>query len=97
MGSAADWLKEERRKTLGDWVAICAECGHGQRYFSETEAEVSNNCPTCGEIMLLRCPDCDWRFSSMFVVTCEKCDFKVRVEKQFGTAIRRKKPGFKTN
>ena len=23
MGKAADWLREERRKVLGDWVAFC--------------------------------------------------------------------------
>jgi hypothetical protein len=40
MGRASDWLREERRKTLGDWVAFCLECGHVQRYFEELEAEL---------------------------------------------------------
>ncbi len=37
MGRASDWLREERRKTLGDWVAFCLGCGHVQRYFAEDE------------------------------------------------------------
>ena len=28
MGSASDWLREERRRTLGDWAAFCLGCGH---------------------------------------------------------------------
>ena len=40
MGKASDWLKEERRKTLGDWVAVCLSCGFAQRYFEEWEAEL---------------------------------------------------------
>ncbi len=27
MGKASDWLREERRKVLGDWVAFCLQCG----------------------------------------------------------------------
>ena len=45
MGKAADWLREERRKTLGDWVAFCLGCGHAQRYFDESEAEVAGGLP----------------------------------------------------
>ena len=48
MGRASDWLREERRKTLGDWVAFCLECGHVQRYFVELEAELPAACPGCG-------------------------------------------------
>ena len=33
MGKASDWLREERRKVLGDWVAVCLRCGFAQRYF----------------------------------------------------------------
>ena len=40
MGKASDWLREERRKTLGDWVSFCLACGHAQRYFEEFEAEL---------------------------------------------------------
>ena len=35
MGKAADWLREERRKVLGDWVAVCLTCGAGRRWFEE--------------------------------------------------------------
>jgi ribosomal protein S27E len=93
MGSAADWLREERRKTLGDWVAICRGCGHAQRYFTETETEVEPACPTCGDTMLSRCPSCGAQISSMFAVACEECEAGLRPAEQFGTAIRRVKPG----
>ncbi len=48
MGKASDWLREERRKTLGDWVAFCLGCGHAQRYFEEDEASLPSACPACG-------------------------------------------------
>ena len=35
MSRARNWLQEERRKTLGDWVAFCLRCGFVQRYFEE--------------------------------------------------------------
>ena len=54
MGKASDWLREERRRTLGDWVAFCVDCGHAQRYFDDTEGEVSEACPQCGGAMRLR-------------------------------------------
>ncbi len=91
MGSAADWLREERRKTLGDWVALCASCGHGQRYFADSEEEVDASCPTCDAVLLSRCPVCDARISSMFAVRCEDCDASLRAATQFGTEIRRPK------
>lgn len=91
MGSAADWLREERRKTLGDWVAVCAGCGHGQRYFADTEADEERTCPTCNEVMVTRCPGCRTRISSMFAVTCEACETAIRPAEQFGTVIRRTK------
>jgi predicted RNA-binding Zn-ribbon protein involved in translation (DUF1610 family) len=39
MGKAADWLREERRKTLGDWVAFaaCPQCA----------GEMRARCPAC--------------------------------------------------
>ena len=40
MGKAADWLREERRKVLGDWVAVCLRCGFAQRYFDGLEGEL---------------------------------------------------------
>jgi len=48
VGRASDWLREERRRTLGDWAAFCLGCGHVQRYFAEDEAELPSTCPTCG-------------------------------------------------
>ena len=89
MGKAADWLREERRKTLGDWVAFCLSCGHAQRYFDESEAEVAAACPTCQGEMRLRCPGCGVRFSSAFAVECEGCGTLLRDPELFGTAIRK--------
>src|ERR671914_1885462 len=71
VGKASDWLREERRRTLGDWVAFCIECGHGQRYFDDTEGELPGACPACGGELRSRCPGCGARFSSMFAVECE--------------------------
>jgi ribosomal protein S27E len=89
MGKAADWLREERRKTLGDWVALCLGCGHAQRYFDESEKEVAAVCPTCGGEMRLRCPGCGERFSSAFAVECEGCGTALRDPELFGTSIRK--------
>ena len=38
MGKASDWLREERRKVLGDWVAFCLGCGAARRWFDDFEA-----------------------------------------------------------
>ena len=92
MGSAADWLREERRKTLGDWIAVCVACGHGQRYFEGAEEEVEQRCPTCDQVMITRCPACEARISSMFAVTCEECEEPIRAAELFGSPIRRVKP-----
>jgi predicted nucleic acid-binding Zn ribbon protein len=89
VGKASDWLREERRKTLGDWVAFCLACGHAQRYFDESEGEVPECCPACGGEVRRRCPACDARFSSVFAVECEACGAKLRSPEQFGTSIRR--------
>ena len=48
MGKASDWLREERRKVLGDWAAVCLSCGYAQRYFDESEDELPPACPQCG-------------------------------------------------
>jgi len=93
VGSASDWLREERRKTLGDWVAVCAKCGHGQRYFEEIEDELDRTCPTCSAELLLQCPACQARISSMFTVACEECETPLREPEQFGSSIRRKPRG----
>ena len=89
MGRASDWLREERRKTLGDWVAFCLLCGHSQRYFDETEAALPSSCPGCGGEMRHRCPACNARFSSMFAVECEGCGAPLRAEESFGVRIRK--------
>ena len=89
MGKASDWLREERRKTLGDWVAFCRTCGFPERYFEQSEVEMPKACPDCGGEMRSRCPDCDARFSSAFAVECEACDAELRPPKTFGGPIHR--------
>jgi predicted RNA-binding Zn-ribbon protein involved in translation (DUF1610 family) len=89
VGKASDWLREERRKTLGDWVAFCVACGFAQRYFDESESELPAECPQCGGEMRWRCPSCDARFSSVFAVRCEACGEALRPPEAFGTWIRR--------
>ena len=89
VGKRSDWLREERRKTLGDWVAFCLGCGHAQRYFAGHEAELAERCPQCGEELRSRCPACAARVSSMFAVACEECDAALRPSAQFGSPIRR--------
>ena len=89
MGKASDWLREERRKTLGDWVAVCLACGFAQRYFEEFEAEVPPECPQCSGELRARCPACAARFSSAFAVVCEDCGGELRPAEQFGVRIRK--------
>ena len=89
MGAAGDWLKEERRKTLGDWVAVCLACGFAQRYFEQWEGELPAGCPQCGGEMRSRCPSCDARFDSAFSVECESCGGELRPWELFGTPIRK--------
>jgi hypothetical protein len=94
MGKASEWLREERRKTLGDWVAICVGCGHAQRYFDESEQELPAACPQCTSELRTRCPTCNARFSSVFAVECEVCKAPLRPGEQFGVPIRKSaKPG----
>jgi hypothetical protein len=89
VGNAGDWLKEERRKTLGDWVAVCLACGSAQRYFEQWEEALPAACPTCGGEMRSRCPSCDARFDSAFAVECEACGGELRQRELFGTPIRK--------
>ena len=89
MGKASDWLREERRKTLGDWVAFCVECGFAQRYFEEWEEELPARCPACAGEMRSKCPSCGARFSSVFAVECEQCAALLRPREQLGVQIRR--------
>ena len=88
MGKASDWLREERRKTLGDWVSFCITCGFATRYFDESEAELPVACPQCGGQMRSRCPSCDARFSSVFAVECEACGEELRPADAFVLRVR---------
>jgi hypothetical protein len=90
MGKASDWLREERRKTLGDWVALCVRCGHVQRYFEEFESDLPATCPQCAGEMRWRCAACGARFGSAFAVDCETCGEALRPSEQFGIPIRRR-------
>ena len=90
MGKASEWLREERRKTLGDWVAVCLGCGFAQRYFEQSEDELPGACPQCGGEFRHRCPSCGARFSSAFAVDCEACGGPLRPREQFGVPIRRR-------
>lgn len=89
MGKASDWLREERRKTLGDWVAFCLACGFVQRYFEEWEADLPAACPQCGGEIRSRCPACGARFSSAFAVDCELCGEALRPPQLLGVPIRK--------
>lgn len=89
MGKASDWLREERRRTLGDWAAFCLGCGHVQRYFAGDEAGLPAVCPTCGGELRVRCPSCDAPIASAFAVTCEECGAELRPAELFGGPIRK--------
>jgi predicted nucleic acid-binding Zn ribbon protein len=89
MSKASEWLREERRKTLGDWVSFCMKCGFVQRYFEQFEDELPGACPQCGGEFRARCPVCQARFSSAFAVECEACGAALRPSEQFGVPIRR--------
>jgi predicted nucleic acid-binding Zn ribbon protein len=89
VGKASDWLREERRKVLGDWVAFCLRCGAARRWFEEFEAEIPSECPQCSGPMLHRCPACSAAFSSVFAVDCEECGAPLRDRELFGGPIRK--------
>jgi predicted nucleic acid-binding Zn ribbon protein len=89
MGKASDWLREERRRTLGDWVAVCVRCGFAQRYFEELADELPAACPQCGGEVRARCGSCGVRFSSAFAVRCEACGAALRPDTALGIPIRR--------
>jgi len=84
-----NWIQEERRRTLGDWVAFCPGCGHVARYFEEHEDERQTVCPQCATTLVARCPACDARLPSAFQVECEDCGAELRPKELFGGAIRR--------
>jgi len=79
VGKASDWLREERRKVLGDWAAFCLACGSAQRWFEEFEAELPATCPACGGELLHRCLACGsaqrWfeEFEAELPATCPAC------------------------
>ena len=89
MGKASDWLREERRKVLGDWAAFCLACGGAQRWFEEFESVLPAACPACGGELLHRCSVCNAPFSSAFAVECEECGGPLREAELFGVKIRR--------
>ena len=41
-----NWIQEERRRTLGDWVAFCPSCGHVVRYFEDLEDGAADRLPS---------------------------------------------------
>ena len=84
-----NWIQEERRKTLGDWVAFCVGCGFTLRYFEESEDELPSACPACARELRRRCPSCAARFPSAFLVECEECGAEVRPAELFGGPIRK--------
>ena len=84
-----NWIQEERRNTLGHWVAFCLRCGYTQRYFEDSEGELPAACPHCAQAMRHRCPACDARFASVFQVECEECGAEVRPRELFGSPIRK--------
>jgi hypothetical protein len=84
-----NWVQEERRKTLGDYVVFCLRCGFTQRYFLENEAELAEVCPECAGELRHRCPMCGAPFPSAFLVECEECGAEVRPGELFGGPIRR--------
>jgi hypothetical protein len=84
-----NWIQEERRKTLGDWVAFCLACGFTVRFFEEGEAELPQACPGCGGPIRHRCPACGALIASAFAVECEACDAELRPRELFGSAIRK--------
>lgn len=90
VGKASDWLRDERRRTLGDWVALCPGCGHAQRYFEGDDSELPAACPTCGSAMVSRCTGCGARIASVFAVDCEECGVALRADTGFGVRIRRR-------
>jgi predicted nucleic acid-binding Zn ribbon protein len=86
-----NWIQEERRKTLGDWVAFCVECGFTVRFFEEFETDLPGVCPQCRGELRRRCTSCGVLIPSAFAVDCEECGAPLRPSHLFGGPIR--KPG----
>jgi hypothetical protein len=83
------WIQEERRNTLGHWVAFCADCGYCRRYFEGCEGDLPDSCPQCAGALRHRCPSCGARFASAFQIVCEGCGADVRPGTLFGVPIRK--------
>jgi hypothetical protein len=86
-----NWIQEERRRTLGDWVAFCLGCGFTIRFFGDRESDLPSDCPQCRGELRHRCPGCRALIASAFAVACEECDGPLRPRELFGGPIR--KPG----
>ena len=84
-----NWIQEERRRTLGDWVAFCIGCGFTLRFFDESESALPAACPQCGGELRSRCPGCDAPIASAFAIECEECGVALRDPELFGGPIRR--------
>ena len=69
-----NWIQEERRKTLGDWVAFCLNCGFVQRYFEDSEGGLPVACPQCAGELRSRCPvpGCKNPAAPVFGMVCAK-------------------------
>jgi predicted RNA-binding Zn-ribbon protein involved in translation (DUF1610 family) len=89
MARKRTWIQEERRRTLGDWVAFCLACGHTLRFFDESEDVLPPGCPHCGGELRHRCPACDELIASAFAVECESCGAEVRPNEFLGAPIRK--------
>jgi hypothetical protein len=87
--AARNWIQEERRKTLGDWVAFCVACGFTVRFFEEFEAALPPACPQCQGELRHRCRSCGALIPSAFAVECEECDAPLRPAQLFGGPIRK--------
>ncbi|MSO58016.1 MAG: hypothetical protein EXQ77_03120 [Thermoleophilia bacterium] len=88
-GKKRNWIQEERRQTLGDWVSFCLGCGHAQRFFVEEEALLPAVCNWCKGTMRHRCPSCEALVPTVFTVDCEECGASLRENALFGGPIRR--------
>ncbi len=83
------WIQEERRRTLGDWVAFCLGCGFTVRFFAADEQRVPAACPQCGGEVRRRCPRCGRLIASAFATDCEGCGAPLRPAELFGVPIRK--------
>jgi ribosomal protein S27E len=84
-----NWIQEERRNTLGDWVSFCLDCGVVQRYFLDDEAQLPVRCTACGGETRHRCPACRAPIPSAFAIECEDCGAALRPAEVHGVRIRR--------